>query len=85
MSKDHQLPTIPNTLDIPFQQAYFNGGYNTRTHGSINGGLIDAIQIESHFNFVNSGQSNRLEYSQQLGQAIFKYVEHWYGFELNNL
>lgn len=31
----------------PGGEQYFNGGYNTRRHGSLNGGSFDAIQIES--------------------------------------
>ncbi len=85
MMEDHQLLTIPNMVDIPFQHSYFNGGYNTRAHGSIEGGVVDGIQIESHFNYVNSGETARLNYSQKLAQAIFKYVEFWYGFDLENL
>jgi len=85
MNGQYSVLTIPNATNIPFQHDYFTGGYNTRTHGSVNGGVIDAIQIESHFNYVNSGETTRLEYSLKLSQAIFQYVEHWYGFDLNNL
>jgi len=85
MNEQYTLFTIPNATNIPFQHDYFTGGYNTRTHGSVNGGVIDAIQIESHFNYVNSGESTRLEYSLKLSQAIFQFVEHWYEFDLQNL
>jgi len=85
MNEQYNVSTIPNTTDIPFQHDYFTGGYNTRIHGSVNGGVIDAIQIESHFNYVNSGESTRLDYSLKLSQAILQYVEHWYGFDLQNL
>ncbi len=85
MHGQYDVLTIPNATNIPFQHDYFTGGYNTRTHGSVDGGVIDAIQIESHFNYVNSGESTRLDYSLKLSQAIFQYVEHWYGFDLNNL
>ena len=30
----------------PGNQKYFNGGYITKTYGSKNGGVVDAIQIE---------------------------------------
>jgi len=85
MNEQYNILTIPNATNIPFQHEYFTGGYNTRTHGSVDGGVIDAIQIESHFNYVNSGESTRLDYSLKLSQAIFQYIEHWYGFDLNNL
>lgn len=57
---------------------YFDGGYNVRTHGSIKGGAIDAIQIESHYNYVNSGSTKRNIYSQQLAESILTYLEIQY-------
>ncbi len=83
MNNDYEVMTIPNAVDIPFAYSYFNGGYNTRTHGSRDGGAIDGIQIESHFNYVNSGESTRLDYAKKLASAIQDFVEHWYQFELN--
>ncbi len=85
LNEQYQLLTIPNAINIPFNHDYFTGGYNTRTHGSIDGGVIDGIQIESHFNFVNSGEDTRLDYSLKLSQGIFKFVQHWYGFDLKSL
>ncbi len=41
-------PAIPG-IDEPFPftgEPYFSGGYNTRRHGSVNNGTVDAIQIE---------------------------------------
>lgn len=40
-------PTTPG----PGSNAYFSGGYSTRIHGSVNGGLVDGIQIESPSSF----------------------------------
>ncbi|MEY8204367.1 MAG: hypothetical protein RPR40_04755 [Bermanella sp.] len=85
MHEQYNILTIPNATDIPFQHRYFSGGYNTRSHGSVAGGVIDAIQIESHFNYVNSGASVRLDYSLRLAHAIHQYMQHWYGFDFDPL
>ncbi|MBV1876830.1 MAG: peptidylprolyl isomerase [Pseudomonadales bacterium] len=83
------MNTIPNAsigLDNPLTDySYFTGGYNTRTHGSLTGGVIDAIQIESHFSFVNSSTDNdskRAAYSVALARSMVEFVERWYGFQL---
>lgn len=42
------FPSVPSLSD-PFpedDEPYFTGGFNTRRHGSRNGGQIDAIQLE---------------------------------------
>ena len=83
MNDDHGVLTIPNTIDIPFEYSYFNGGYNTATHGSRDGGVIDGIQLESHWHFVNQGESTRLDYSEKVAKAILEFVERWYGFKLS--
>ena len=83
MNSVHMVPTIPNAVEIPFADSYFNGGYNTATHGSRDGGVIDGIQIESHWSLVNMGETIRLEYSGKLASAIQEFVVRWYGFNLS--
>lgn len=83
MNSVYELSTIPNAVDIPFDYGYFNGGYNTAAHGSRDGGVIDGIQLESHWSFVNQGESTRLDYSGKLARAIADFVERWYGFNLS--
>ena len=53
------------------------GGYNVWRHGSLNGGRIDAIMIESH-------KLNRLDYFREnyayaLAKAIVKFLQINYG------
>ena len=62
----------------PKSGGYFDGGYNVRKHGSQYGGGIDAIQIESHFNYVNSGKENREAYSKKLSEAILNFFKSHY-------
>lgn len=79
-----ELLTIPNSQDTPFAFDYFTGGYNTKTHGSRDGGVIDSIQIESHWRNVNNGEATRLDYSQKLANAMQDYLQYWYGFNLES-
>jgi len=51
---------------------YFSGGYNTRVHGSVRGGMIDAIQIESPRTFRDL--PTRTVYVGALVNAIEKYL-----------
>ena len=47
---NNEVPAVPSTL-IPHalnNERYFDGGYNTERHGSLNGGNIDGIQVECH-------------------------------------
>ncbi len=82
MHDQYELLTIPNARDLPFAHDYFTGGFNTQTHGSRDGGEVDGIQIESHWRYVNNGESTRLDYSQKLARSIKAYIQYWYGFTL---
>jgi len=55
---------------------YFNGGYLTRVHGSLNGGTIDAIQIESARSFREP--STRGRYARAIACALRDFVCSYY-------
>ncbi|CAH1799620.1 unnamed protein product [Owenia fusiformis] len=63
-------PTFPG----PNGGNYFSGGYNTRRHGSRDGGTIDAIQIESP-RFLRDIWP---VYAEGLGQALVNFVQRYY-------
>lgn len=56
------LPVVPSPqLPAPGEDPYFNGGWNTRQHGSRDGGVVSSIQIEFHREGVrDSDQAVRL-------------------------
>lgn len=67
----------------PGSNPYFTGGYSTRTHGSVEGGLVDAIQIESPRTFRDP--ANRAGYVAALVNVVDKFIQHHYsGLDLNN-
>jgi hypothetical protein len=55
----------------PGNNAYFAGGYSTKTHGSFDGGIVDGIQIESPSSFRSS--SLRAQYVEALVNVIENY------------
>jgi hypothetical protein len=72
-------PTYPG----PDGGGYFTGGYNVRRHGSRDGGVVDATQIESHFSYINAGAAAREDYSRKLTDAIVVFMEEHYDFDLS--
>jgi hypothetical protein len=60
----------------PRSGCYFSGGYSITRHGSIDGGTIDAIQIESPLDLRLPDA--RVNYSNILGQAISMFMSIYY-------
>ena len=60
----------------PAGAKYFIGGYITQTHGSRDGGTVDAIQIESPKTYRRSGE--REKYGKALARTIKAYMETHY-------
>jgi hypothetical protein len=52
---------------------YYRGGYNTIRHGSLNGGPIDALQIE-HPAFIRESTQNRGDYAQVLVSSLMDFL-----------
>lgn len=73
------FPTVPSTQDkFPdTNEAYFSGGYNTGRHGSEDGGLIDAIQIECNQD-IRFDSGMREVFAHSLVQVIREYISRHY-------
>ncbi len=71
-------PDMPNPAGDP----YFDGGYNTQIYGSIGGGPIDGLQIESNFTDVRDFGTNRTAYAQALARVLERYFAQHYGVNL---
>ena len=76
------VPAVPSPADpAPLVgQEYFNGGYNTERHGSLNGAALDAIQIEHHFSGVRDNATARGVYARALVEALVTYLSRHYGW-----
>lgn len=76
MLSDLNYPTVPSIED-PFpmsDEAYFQGGYNTRAHGSMEEGTIDAIQIECNQD-VRFDEEIRNEFAINLAESLLRFIE----------
>lgn len=72
--EDEGFGAVPSpTWPGPGSNAYFSGGYNTRVHGSVGGGYVDGIQIESASSFRNLPM--RTDYVIALVNTIARYIE----------
>lgn len=75
--------SVPSLSD-PYPQGsdpYFEGGYNTRRHGSVdNAGAIDAIQIELNQD-IRFNDSTRLILIDSLTQSALEYYDIHYNNE----
>lgn len=73
------IPTVPSMQDpapLP-EDSYFTGGYNTREHGSLNGGSIDGIQIECHQS-IRFDADIREVFADSLAKTINEYIDLHY-------
>jgi hypothetical protein len=65
---------------------FYTGSYNVERHGSMNGGTIDASQIENHTGYVNG--VTRANYSVALSESILCFIQIQYsvnlGYDLAN-
>ncbi len=77
--EEEAFPAVPS-FDTPFplsNEDYFSGGYNTIRHGSREGGMIDAIQVEldSALRFTASA---RAEFAVDFPKVVMDYLEAHY-------
>jgi len=61
--------------------SYFDGGYDIRQHGSMNGGKIDAIQLE-HPKSLRDTKEHRATMANALTEALGKFWQTHYGAAL---
>lgn len=73
-------PGIPG----PGRDAYFNGGWNTRQHGSRDSGSISSIQIEFHRPGIRDSKQAILRSSEQVATAISEFFKLHYPRIENN-
>jgi hypothetical protein len=61
---------------------YFDGGYNTDTHGCRGGGTICAVQIEANRVGVRDTEENRARFAAALARVVERYVHLHYGIDI---
>jgi hypothetical protein len=70
-------PAMPAPL---IGEEYFDGGFNTRRNGSVAGGQLDAIQIETHFPGVRDTPASHSKFGDALAGALVQYLDQHYGW-----
>ncbi|WP_121627640.1 hypothetical protein [Poseidonibacter antarcticus] len=80
--------SIPS-IKLPYasDENYFEGAYNTRTHGSLNGGNIVGIQIEFPYKDVRDTHKNRQKCAKAFVKSLidFKQVHFDFDFDLRKI
>lgn len=76
------FPTVPSAGDpAPVSgESYFDGGYNTKRHGSQVGGPVDAIQVECNYVGVRDTAESRTAFAEALVTATLAYLADHYGW-----
>jgi len=61
----------------PGKDKYYRGGYITQNHGSSNGGVVDAIQLELPVELTNTTES-RAKFAASVGDVIAEFHSRYY-------
>ena len=61
---------------------YFLGGFNSRTHGSREHGVIDASQLEMSYAHINQEGETRVSFARALALSIKTFMETHYAIDL---
>jgi N-formylglutamate amidohydrolase len=68
-------PSVPGpAAPGPGGDPYFEGGYITRRHGSLDGGPVSAVQIETPYPGVRDTPAARARFADRLAGALVTYV-----------
>jgi len=71
--------TIPSPRQpVPGEDKYFRGGYTTRKHGSKDGGVVDALQIEVPVGIREGPQQGKDDFTKSLAKVIAEFHKHHY-------
>ncbi len=76
-------PAVPSLHDTAPQvnDPYFSGGYSTQRHGSLQGGVIDGVQLEAWFKGVRDTDSNRRRFADALVHVFNRFVREQLGWK----
>lgn len=75
-------PSVPSQQDTAPQlgEPFFSGGYITERHGSMFGGMVDAIQLEHYMTGIRNTAANRARYADTLRLVANRFLAtHYFG------
>ena len=71
---------VPSVNDLgPAGSRYFSGGYITARHGSRDGGIISAVQVELPQPGIRDTEENWSSYASAFATAVGEYYYHHLG------
>ena len=74
--EDHGYASVPGpTHPHPGGKGYFSGGYNTERHGSLGGGTIAAVQLETPWRGVRDTEVNRARFAEAAAEVFIQFLE----------
>ena len=77
------FPSVPsNVAPDPGDDDYFDGGFNTFTHGCRAGGVVCAVQIEANRVGVRDTEANRARFAASLAGVIDAYLRVHLGIDI---
>jgi hypothetical protein len=78
--EEYLYPAVPSPKNPgPGSSEYFGGGFTVSNHGSLNGGKIDAILIETPWIGVRDSDNNRKRFSKIFVRVVEKFAKIHYG------
>lgn len=77
------FPAVPSAATPdPGDDEYFDGGFNTYTHGCRAGGVICAVQIEANRIGVRDTEENRARFAAAVARVIESYLDLHYRIDI---
>lgn len=78
-----EFKAIPS-LDMPYAKCgnYFEGAYNTKTHGSLDGGAVSSIQAEFPFKGCRDTKQNRKKTAKAFVQSLIEFTKIHFDIDL---
>ncbi len=77
------FPAVPSpAMPDPGGAPYYSGGYDTRRHGSSEGGPVSGVQLEMHYEGVRDTQAAREAFAQALAEVLEVYFDVHFGIPL---
>lgn len=68
------VPSAADPAPLP-GESFFSGGYTTRVHGSLDGGQIDAVQIEMNMDGVRDTPASREAFADSASLVLMDWLD----------
>ncbi len=76
---DRGYMTVPGRrCPGPGADPYFSGGYTIEQHGSVAGGTISAIQMETPWQGVRDTEAHRKAFARAAAEALDEFLKTWF-------